>query len=255
MISVDNVTKTFEGVTALEGISLEVQRGETFALLGPNGAGKTTLIRIILDMIRPDSGTVRVYGKAFTDEDRVRVAYLPEERGLYARRKVLTVLEYFGALKLLSRQQARRAAAEWLARLDITEHRDKRIGELSKGNQQKVQLAATLLADPDVAILDEPMSGLDPVSTRLVTSVIRELHAQGKTIILSSHQMSLVESLCDRVLMVNRGRRVLYGPLAGVRREHSDNAVLVRSNADYARMAGVERLVETNGPTKVWKGF
>lgn len=251
VIAVEHVVKAFARVTALDDVSLSVRRGELFALLGPNGAGKTTLIRTVLDMIRPDSGSVLVNGRALSDADRARIGYLPEERGLYARRKVGDVLEYFGALKLLPRREARHNAAEWLARLELSEHRDKLVGELSKGNQQKVQLAATLLTKPEIAILDEPFSGLDPVSVRLVMSVIRELHEAGTTIILSSHQMSVVESLCERVMMLNRGRRVLYGPIAEVRREHSDNAVLVRTNAALSSLPGVMSCEHANGVSKV----
>jgi ABC-2 type transport system ATP-binding protein len=252
VIAVQNVTKAFRHVTALDDISVDIERGETFALVGPNGAGKTTLIRIILDMMRPDSGSVQVMGRQISGAERARIGYLPEERGLYARRKVSSMLEYFGELRQLSRADARRNASEWLARLGLAEHRDKQVGELSKGNQQKVQLAATLLAHPEIVILDEPFSGLDPVSVRLVTSVLRELREAGTTIILSSHQMTVVEALCQRVMMVNRGRRVLYGSIDSVRLEHSANAVLVRAEGDLTQMRGVLSVIPVEAGSQVF---
>lgn len=262
-VEVDAVTKVFGSVPALRGISMEVRQGEVFALLGPNGAGKTTLIRILLDMIRPDSGTVRIFGQAFSEELRRRIGYLPEERGLYLKRRVSDVLEYFGELKGMSRGRARVQAAEWLDRLKLTEYRTRRVAELSKGNQQKVQLAATLVAEPDIAVLDEPFSGLDPVSVRLVSAVITELREAGRTIILSSHQMAAVEALCDRVMMVNRGRRVVYGSVESVRAEHSEHAVLLKTSGCLNRFQGVAnvgkasegRVLVTLSPGTEPKGF
>jgi ABC-2 type transport system ATP-binding protein len=256
-VAVQNVVKSYASVTALQGVSFEVRPGEVFGLLGPNGAGKTTLIRIILDMIRPDSGRVTLFGQPFTPSDRTRVGYLPEERGLYLSRKVLPVVEYFGVLKGMKAADARRCALEWLERLGMADVKGKRISELSKGNQQKVQLAATLVNHPEVAVLDEPFSGLDPVSVRLVSSVIRDLKQAGKTVLLSSHQMSLVESLCDRIFMVNRGKAMLYGTVDEVRRDHSENAVLIRCDADLSKVPGVVRHVSDERGARVYlrEGF
>lgn len=231
-IEVTAVSKRYDDVTALDGVSLEVGAGEIFGLVGPNGAGKTTLIRTILDVIKPDSGTVKVFGRAFQRGDVDRIGYLPEERGLYTRQPVAAVLEYMGQLKGMTRQAAQAAALRWLERFGLGDAAAKKIDMLSKGNQQKVQIAATLIASPKVAILDEPLSGLDPVSARLANAVVREYAAEGHTVVLSTHQMNLVESLCARVFMIARGRRVLYGAVKDIRREHSGRLLAIRSSSD-----------------------
>jgi ABC-2 type transport system ATP-binding protein len=251
-ISLIDVRKSFDSLVAVDDVSLEVHQGEIFGLLGPNGAGKTTLIRMVMDIIRPDAGTVEVFGRRLIEEDKSRIGYLPEERGLYARQKVLAVLEYFAQLKGLDGPQARRRALAWLDRLEMSDIKGKRIGELSKGNQQKIQLIASLVADPDIIILDEPFSGLDPINARIVSTLIRELAAAGKTILLSAHQMGLVETLCQRVFMINKGRCVLYGDLDEIKRQYSDNAVLVQSTADYSRCDLIDRRVAANGAMKVY---
>lgn len=233
-IAVTGVTKRYNDVVALDDVSLEVGAGEIFGLVGPNGAGKTSLIRTILDVIKPDSGTVRVFGRAFQPGDLDRIGYLPEERGLYTRQPVGAVLEYMGQLKGLTRHAAQAAATRWLQRFGLADAAAKRIDMLSKGNQQKVQIAATLMATPAVVILDEPLSGLDPVSARLANAVVREYAAEGHTVVLSTHQMNLVESLCARVFMIARGRRVLYGTVKEIRREYSGHTVAVRCSADLA---------------------
>jgi len=232
-IRLANVTKRFDKTLALDDVSLEVRPGEVFGLVGPNGAGKTTIIRTVLDIIKPDAGTVEVFGRKFAPADRDRVGYLPEERGLYTRQPVGMVLEYLGALKGLSAADARAAAQRWLDRFELGDALTKRVDQLSKGNQQKVQIAAALLAAPPIVILDEPLSGLDPVSGRVVNGVIREIAAAGQSVVLSTHQMNLIESLCTRVFMIARGRRVLYGDVRDIRRQHSSHAVLVLSAADY----------------------
>lgn len=232
-IHVAHVSKRFDKTTALDDVSLDVHSGEIFGLVGPNGAGKTTLIRTILDIIKPDTGSVEVFGRPFQPEDRDRIGYLPEERGLYSRQPVGAVLEYLGALKGLDAAVARREAQRWLDRFELGDAIGKRVDQLSKGNQQKVQIAAALLATPAIAILDEPLSGLDPVSARLANAVVREYAAAGHVVVLSTHQMHLVESLCTRVFMIAHGRRVLYGDLGEIKRQHSSHSVLVRSRADY----------------------
>lgn len=251
-ISINAVCKTFDKVVAVNNVSLSVKQGEVFGLLGPNGAGKTTLIRMMIDIIRPDSGRVEIFGNQLTDKDKERIGYLPEERGLYMRLKVQSVLEYLAQLKGMDRQSARRNALAWLERLEMTDVKDKKVRELSKGNQQKVQLIATVVADPEIVILDEPFSGLDPINTRAVSTLIREIAASGKTVLLSTHQMGLVETLCQRVFMINRGQQVFYGYLDAIKRQYSDNAVLVKSNADYSQCSLVARHVQNNGSTKVY---
>ena len=203
------------------------------AFLGPNGAGKTTLLRLIMDIFRPDSGSIEVFGRGFQKEDKAHIGYLPEERGLYTRQKVQAVLEYFVQLKGVPQRQARIKTLHWLERLDMLDVKDYKVQELSKGNQQKIQFIATVAADPEILVLDEPFSGLDPVNVRSLIQVIQELAASGKTIVLSTHQMNLVESLCRRVFMIHHGRQVLYGDLEQIQKAHSENAVVVRSNANY----------------------
>ncbi|HEX7331915.1 MAG TPA: amino acid adenylation domain-containing protein [Pyrinomonadaceae bacterium] len=251
-ISLTNVRKAFDTLVAVDDVNLTVYKGEIFGLLGPNGAGKTTLIRMIMDIIRPDSGSVEIFGHPPRDEDKERIGYLPEERGLYARQKVFSILEYFAQLKGLSKQQARRSVGEWLEKLNMTEVKDKKVAELSKGNQQRVQLIATLVADPEIVILDEPLSGLDPIGARTITTLIRDLSAAGKTVLLSSHQMGHVEMLCERVLMINKGRAVLYGDLNTIKRQYSDQALLLQSTADYTKCSLITRHVPVNGSVKVY---
>ena len=253
-VRLHEVSKRFDKTVALDGVSLEVRQGEVFGLVGPNGAGKTTIIRSILDIIKPDSGTVEVFGRAFQPADRDRMGYLPEERGLYSRQPVGAVLEYLGGLKGLVPSDARDAARHWLERFELGDAYDKKVDQLSKGNQQKVQIAAALLARPPIAILDEPLSGLDPVSARLANAVIRETAAAGHTVVLSTHQMNLVESLCTRVFMIAHGRRVLYGDLKDIRREYSSHSVRVVSNADYSAcplVANVVAGLSTEHPAQV----
>jgi ABC-2 type transport system ATP-binding protein len=247
-IRVERVSKRFDQTVALDDVSLEIGQGEIFGLVGPNGAGKTTLIRTMLDIIKPDSGRVDIFGRTFQPGDRNRVGYLPEERGLYPRQEVGNVLEYLGSLKGMTPAAARAEGDRWLARFDLADAATKKVEQLSKGNQQKVQIAATLLARPPIAILDEPMSGLDPVSARVANTVVREYAAEGHTIVLSTHQMGLVESLCTRVFMINHGRSVLYGNLRDIKREHSTNAIRVLSNAAYESCPLVARVERAHAP-------
>ncbi len=232
-IIVQSLIKNFESVRAVQEVSFEVFPGEIFGLLGPNGAGKTTLIRLIMDIFKPDAGSVLIHDSVISDAGKNRIGYLPEERGVYTRQKILSVLEYFACLKGIPQQEARSNALYWLERFDMSEVKNRRVQELSKGNQQKIQIIATLVSDPDLLMLDEPFTGLDPVNVRLITAIIQELARRGKTILLSTHQMALVETLCQRAFMINRGRQVLYGTIADIQKQHSDNAVLVSSDADY----------------------
>ena len=233
-IALSSVRKAFRTVIAVESVSFEVECGEIFGLLGPNGAGKTTLLRLIMDIFRPDSGHIEVFGRGFQKQDKARIGYLPEERGLYTRQKVQDVIEYFVQLKGVPHHQARPRTLQWLKRLDMLDVKDYKVQELSKGNQQKIQFIATVAAEPEILVLDEPFSGLDPVNVRSLIQVIQELAASGKTIVLSTHQMDLVESLCRRVFMIHQGREVLYGDLNQIRKAHSENAVVVQSNANYS---------------------
>lgn len=252
IVSVQDVSKSFNSVVAVDSASFEIDGGEIFGLLGPNGAGKTTLIRLILDLIRPDAGTIEIQGQPLTEAHKNRIGYLPEERGLYFRQKVLVVLEYLGTLKGVSRERARGNARDWLKRLEIDDLRSRPVQELSKGNQQKVQFIATVVSDPDILILDEPFTGLDPINVHLLVRSIQELAAEGKTVVLSVHQMSLVESLCRRVFMINRGRQVLYGSLEDIQNRYSEPSFLVRSGAEYQRCELIDRFTSHNAAATVY---
>jgi ABC-2 type transport system ATP-binding protein len=254
-LQVENVLKAFGDLHAVDDVSLDAGGGEIFALLGPNGAGKTTLIRMIMDIMRPDAGTIRFDGESLSNQLKHRIGYLPEERGLYKKQKLGEVLAYFGQLHGLEKTDAIRRTQEWLVRIDLEEWETKKIEELSKGMQQKAQLALTLLHKPDLVILDEPFTGLDPVNTRMVKDFIREIRQRGTTVLLSTHQMAQVEALADRVFMISRGRRVLYGTLQDIKRDHSDNAVLVNGDVTAQGLEEVTRVEEYDGSAglkKVW---
>lgn len=226
-LSFADVHKRFGDRVALDGVTFEVERGEVFGLLGPNGAGKTTLIRLALDILRPDGGDVRLLGRPVKRADHDRLAYLPEERGLYRDAKVARVLAYLARLKGVPRREAKERALHWLDKVGLIEVANHRVEQLSKGMGQKVQIAAALVADPELAILDEPFSGLDPLHVEHVLDLIRERRERGQTTILSTHLMNRVEDVCDRMILMNRGRRVLYGSVESIQREHARPEVRV----------------------------
>jgi ABC-2 type transport system ATP-binding protein len=241
MLQVREVVKSYGGRAVVNRVSFDVERGEIFALLGPNGAGKTTLIRMITDILKPDSGSIRLDGHEVNDPNRPAIAYLPEERGLYRKVKVVEALSYYGRLKGMAPAVANREALALLERVGLSEWANKQVLALSKGMQQKVQLCTTLIGSPRLMILDEPFSGLDPVNVQLLEDVLHERRAQGATILLSTHQMNKVEELCDRALMINRGRMVLYGAVRDLRRRYADHAVHVRAASLPAAVPGVAR--------------
>jgi ABC-2 type transport system ATP-binding protein len=221
ILSFDGLTKTYGRTVALRGVSFDVHGGEIFGLLGPNGAGKSTLIRILMDIIRPDSGEVRLFGEPRRREHLDRLGYLPEERGLYTKLNVLDVMTYFGSLKGLSRAEARGRASEWLERVELPDVASWKVDRLSKGMSQKVQIASVLMSDPDVCVMDEPTTGLDPVNVRLVQDLLLERRRRGRTTILSTHHMNQVEALCDRVALIDHGMLVVYGEVEEVRHRYS----------------------------------
>lgn len=229
IVSFSDLTKSYGATPALRGVSFDVPAGEIFGLLGPNGAGKSTLIRILMDIIRPDAGDVRLFGEPRTREHLDRLGYLPEERGLYTKMGVAEVMTYFGALKGLSRAEAHKRALVWLEKVELPHVATWKIERLSKGMSQKVQIAATLLSDPDVCVLDEPTTGLDPVNVRLVQDLLLERRKDGRTTILSTHQMNQVEALCDRVALIDQGQLVVYGAVDEVRRRYSRREVRVHA--------------------------
>jgi ABC-2 type transport system ATP-binding protein len=231
VLSFDGVVKSYGSTLALRGITFDVPAGEIFGLLGPNGAGKSTLIRVLMDIIRPDTGTVRVFGEPRRREHLDRLGYLPEERGLYTKLSVLDVLTYFGALKGLARVDARRRAAEWLELLELPHVGKWKVDRLSKGMSQKVQIAGALLSDPELCVLDEPTTGLDPVNVRLVQDLLIDRRRRGRTTILSTHHMNQVEALCDRVALIHQGQLMVYGAVDEVRRRYSLPEVRIHARA------------------------
>jgi ABC-2 type transport system ATP-binding protein len=227
MLKVTNLRKAYESVVAVDGVSFDVQRGELFGLLGPNGAGKTTTIRTVLNIIAPDSGTISFDGKPFSPEMWNIIGYLPEERGLYRKSKILTTILYFAALKGLSGRDAKPLAYQWLNRFGLKESAHRKVEELSKGNQQKVQLIISLLHNPRLLILDEPFAGLDPVNQILLKDVLLELRQQNVAIVFSTHQMEQVEKMCDNICLINKGKPVLSGSLREIKKQYGKNSLRI----------------------------
>jgi ABC-2 type transport system ATP-binding protein len=227
-VSINHITKTFGEFTAVNDLSLAVYPGRVYGLLGPNGAGKTTTIRMIVNITAPDSGRIEVFGREVTPELQDRIGYLPEERGLYKKMKVGDQLKFFAALKRVDGNEAAKRVDSWLARLQLTEWKNKKATELSKGMQQKVQFITAVIHEPDLLILDEPFSGLDPVNVDVLKDTILELKAAGKTIIFSTHQMEVAEKICDDICLINRSRKVLEDTIRKVKQAFRRNAVALR---------------------------
>lgn len=231
--------KSYGDVEAVRDVSFTVAGGEIFGLVGPNGAGKTTTIRMLMDIIKPDSGTISILGEPLQESTKDRIGYLPEERGLYRKLDVWDTLLYLAALKNVGPRLAQERASSWLQRVGMLPHKRKKINELSRGMGQLIQFIVTVIHDPELVIFDEPFAGLDPVNTQLVKEVILELKAQGKTIMLSTHMMNQVEELCDRILMIDGGRSVLYGDLAEIKRRFRSNSVLLQCAGPVGEIEGI----------------
>ncbi|WP_292391926.1 ABC transporter ATP-binding protein [Methanosarcina sp. UBA5] len=243
----ESVSKSFSERNVLEDISFSVKHGEIFGLLGPNGAGKTTLIRLLLDIIRPDYGEIRVFGDFLGPAAKNRIGYLPEERGLYKKTRLLDMLVYLAQLKGIPEKQAHLNAESLLQSLELDQYKYKKVEELSKGMQQKIQFLSAIIHEPELVILDEPFSGLDPLNTKTVMDRILGLRAAGKTIVLSTHMMEQAQTLCDRILMLNNGRRVLYGPVDDIRKERGNNSLIV----EFAEKGDLNAIREISGIKKV----
>jgi ABC-2 type transport system ATP-binding protein len=251
MLEVRSVRKVYDDRAVVNDVSFDVNAGEIFALLGPNGAGKTTLIRMITDIIKPDGGTILLAGRASGAAGRPRTAYLPEERGLYKKVAVLDALRYYGELSDLSPRDARRASIALLEEFELAAWASKPVSALSKGMQQKLQLCTALVGDPQLLILDEPFTGLDPVNVALLEDVLRRRRAAGTTVLLSTHQMNKVEQQCDRALMINRGHMVLYGKVGDIRRQYAEHAFDVEGGEIPAGVPGVRAHERVNGGTRI----
>jgi ABC-2 type transport system ATP-binding protein len=232
MLTVRNLRKEFDSVVAVDGVSLQVQRGELFGLLGPNGAGKTTTIRTVLNIIQPDSGEITFDGHPFTPEMWNLIGYLPEERGLYRKSKIINTVLYFAALKGISAKEAKPLAQQWLDRFELSDSAHRKVEELSKGNQQKIQLVCALIHRPQLLILDEPFTGLDPVNQILLKDILMELRTHNIAIVFSTHQMEQVEKLCDNICLINKGREVLGGALTDIKKKYGSNSVHLEFEGD-----------------------
>jgi len=250
-IEISHIAKSFGTTQAVADVSFSVGAGEIFGLLGPNGAGKTTTIRIMLDLFKPDRGTVAVLGGPMTEEKKNRIGYMPEERGLYQDVPLERCLTYLVTLKGVTETSARRQVAAYLERFDLAPHRDKKVKELSKGMQQKAQLIATIAHQPELVIIDEPFTSLDPVNTQMVKELMRELRDRGTTILMSTHQMHQVEELCDRILLIDEGRDVLYDDLNEIRRRYAGHEVLVRAGGEIPPVPGVTATAVHNDATNL----
>ena len=234
-IELEKVRKSYDHFVAVDDLSFKIEQGAVFGLLGPNGAGKTSTIRMMIGITAPDSGSVRVFGQPFDRRCLEKVGYLPEERGLYKKMKMLDQLVFLAELHNMPAAAARRNAVEWCERLDISEKLASKVEELSKGMQQKIQFIASLLHDPDFIIMDEPFSGLDPVNVNLLKDVLLDLKKKGKTILFSTHRMDQVEKLCDSICLINKGKAVIQGDLKKVKAQYGKNNVQIgyEGNGDF----------------------
>ncbi|MCX6565913.1 MAG: ATP-binding cassette domain-containing protein [Candidatus Aminicenantes bacterium] len=266
-VEMEHVSKKFGAFTAVKDLSLKIPRGAVFGLLGPNGAGKTTSIRMMLDIIIPDEGKIGILGRAMNEAMKSKIGYLPEDRGLYPKMKVGEVLEFLAEIKGVPRSAAPAALDKWLAKFELAEWKDKKVEQLSKGMQQKIQFIATVVHDPELIILDEPFGGLDPVNTKLLKDVMLELRADGKTIVFSTHRMEQVEMICDDICLINKGEAVLRGRLQDIKKEYGKNTVVLEYEGsidflkgnpdiekidDYGRAAEI-RLKEKADPQEILK--
>ena len=245
VVELAGVTKAYENKIAVNGLSLSIDAGQMFGLLGPNGAGKTSSIRMIMGITIPDSGSIRLFGKPFDRQSLERVGYLPEERGLYKKMKVLDQLVFFGELHGLTAAEARKRATDWAKRMEIDESLPKKTEELSKGMQQKIQFISCLLHDPGLIIMDEPFSGLDPVNAVLLERTLLELKDEGKAIVFSTHRMDQVEKLCDSICLINQGRAVLSGKVREIKSSYERNRVIVEFEGSSAFLSS-EEIAESN---------
>lgn len=244
IVEVQAISKSFRGTKVVNDVSFDIESGEIFGMVGPNGAGKTTTIRMLMDILKPDEGDIKILGGPIVDSTKNRIGYLPEERGLYKKLSVSDSLSYMAALKNMKRQPAEQAAGELLKRVNMYPHRQKKTEELSHGMGQLVQFVATILHRPELVVLDEPFVALDPLNTQLLKDLIIELKKQGKTVILSTHMMNQVEELCDRVMMINQGKAVLYGSLADIKSKYRNKSVFIDCDCLPTPLTGVTDRVD-----------
>jgi ABC-2 type transport system ATP-binding protein len=250
-IEVVDVVKTYAERNVVDKVSFDVEQGQILGLIGPNGAGKTTTIRMMMDIIKPDLGEVRILGQTFNERSKDLVGYLPEERGLYKKMTILDTLVYFGALKGMKPLDAAESAEKWLKRVNLSAHKRKKLEELSHGMAQLVQIVSTVLHNPEVVILDEPFNGLDPVNMQLVKEIIADLRKDGKAIVLSTHRMNEVEELCDSVFMINDGKGVLQGRLNEIKRRFRSNTLIIEYDGTLGELKGISSVKVEGTRTEV----
>jgi ABC-2 type transport system ATP-binding protein len=257
-ITIRNVTKRFSGVVAVNDLDLTVPRGSLYGFIGPNGSGKTTTLRMIMHILLPDQGEIEVLGESGTWSARDRVSYLPEERGLYKRMSVRRLLRYYGALKGARQPELDRSIDQWLERLGLADWIDKRIEALSKGMAQKVQFIASVLNQPDLLILDEPFSGLDPVNSEVLKDAVLDLKKAGTTVVFSTHDMGVAERLCDRIFMIFKGHKVLDGTLDEIQSDYGHDTIRLRTEDGMKALAGLNDIEEINDQGNLqevkWRG-
>jgi ABC-2 type transport system ATP-binding protein len=239
VVEVSRVNKSFKGIKVVDDVSFNIGQGEILGMVGPNGAGKTTTIRMLMDIIKPDSGEIRILGEPINEAVKNHIGYLPEERGLYKKLTVSESLSYLSALKNMKRRLAAEKEEELLKRVNMLPHKDKKTEELSHGMGQLIQFVATILHDPELVVFDEPFAALDPVNTQLLKELILELRGRGKSVILSTHMMNQVEELCDRILMINKGQAVLYGSLTEIKSRYRNNSVFIECDRLPEKLPGV----------------
>jgi len=233
-LELQDVHKSFGAVRAVDGLSAAVEAGCIYGFLGPNGAGKTTTLRMIVNILRPDSGTITLFGNGAGSQICNQIGYMPEERGLYRKMKVKKLLGYFASLKGIASGQIRRQVSQWLERVELADWADKKVEDLSRGMHQKLQFAVTVINAPSLLILDEPFSGLDPLNYELLKNLIVQMRSEGKTILFSTHNMHEAETLCDSILLINKGRKVLDGTLGAIRNQYQSNSVLLEAEGDMS---------------------
>jgi ABC-2 type transport system ATP-binding protein len=238
-VEVSHIVKSFADKVVVNDLSFSVGQGEIFGLIGPNGAGKTTTIRMMMDIIKPDSGDVTILGEQLSESTKNKLGYLPEERGLYKKLGVLDSIIYLASLKGMDRRSAEEKANELLNQTGMLPHKGKKIEELSRGMGQIIQFIVGIIHDPELVVLDEPFAGLDPVNVELLKGMLFDLKNQGKALILSTHQMNEIEELCDRILMINHGRAVLYGNLAEIKARYRSNSILLEFEGELGEVPGV----------------
>ena len=239
IIEIKNVTKKFNGVTAVDNLSFIAESGKIYGFLGPNGAGKTTTIRMIMGIIKPDSGEIKVFGDKISEQNKGQIGYIPEERGLYKKYKVIDLLMYFARLKGMNYTEASKNIDIWLDKVNLKDRANNKIEELSKGMQQNIQLIVSLINDPNLVILDEPFVGLDPINARNMKDIILKLKESGKTIIFSTHQMNEAERLCDHIFLINKGKKLIDSSISEVKKKYSKNFVTVEFKNKMPDLKGI----------------